>query len=319
MSHVRFFIAAACAGVALSSVAAPVFTAEPSDGAIRVLADGKLFTAYVFKGARKPVLYPLTAPDGTTLNREFPVRELAGETHDHPHHRSFWFGHGDVNGIDFWAEGPGSGTVEAEGIPETASKDGRVTIRAKNKWLAPDGKVVARDERVMQFLADGDAHCIEFAITLRSESGALKLGDTKEGTMALRLLDAFSFKNAATLARNSDGVEQKAVWGKHARWMNYETDLPAKAGRHGVAVFADPGNPGAPTRWHARDYGLLAANPFGEKAFDPKSEKVGGFTIPEGGSATWHYGFAFYAGRKNPADVDNLYQQFVGRKGAAKP
>lgn len=300
--------------LAATASAAPVFTTEKTDSEIRILADGKLACAYVFRGAEKPYVYPLTAPDGVTLNREFPMREVAGESHDHLHHRSLWFTHGDVNGVDFWSVAKGAGTIQVEGTPEAAVRDNVAQVRAHCRWVAPDGKVIARDETALSFGAlPGGERFIDVRIAMRGEGGPLVFGDTKEGSMGLRLLDAFNFKNAATVARNSEGDGNKTIWGRRARWVDYGTECGG--GWHGVAVFNHPDNPLSPPRWHARDYGLLAVNPFGEKSFDKKSGQAGGFTLPPGGEAVWRYRFVFYAGRKNADDVEKLAKSYAAPKG----
>ena len=72
-----------------------------------VTVDGKPFTAYVFTGHRKPILFPVIGPGGAAMTRSWPLVEgVAGEPQDHPHHESIWFTHGAVNGIDFWASHP---------------------------------------------------------------------------------------------------------------------------------------------------------------------------------------------------------------------
>src|SRR3954468_1629445 len=97
---------------------------------VRVEIGGSLFTEYVFgDGATRPYCYPVLAPDGTPLTRDFPQKETAGEEHDHPWHRSIWFAHSMVNGVDFWNEGAGDvgrspkakGRTEHEAFIETKS------------------------------------------------------------------------------------------------------------------------------------------------------------------------------------------------------
>ncbi len=61
-----------------------------------------------------------------------------------------------------------------------------------------------------------------------------------------------------------------------------------------IGIFDHPGNPGYPTYWHARGYGLFAANPLGDSVFDPKAPKHD-FTIEKGESATFRYRVVFYA------------------------
>src|SRR5207248_1108214 len=75
---------------------------------VRVEIGGQHFTDYVFgDGASRPYCYPILAPDGTPLTRDFPMKQTPGEDTDHPWHRSLFFAHSYVNGVDFWNEGTG--------------------------------------------------------------------------------------------------------------------------------------------------------------------------------------------------------------------
>src|SRR3954469_12314686 len=75
---------------------------------VRVEIGGQLFTEYVFgDGASRPYCYPVLAADGTSLTRDFPMKETPGEETDHPWHRAIFFAHSMVNGVDFWNEGSG--------------------------------------------------------------------------------------------------------------------------------------------------------------------------------------------------------------------
>src|SRR5213075_999157 len=111
---------------------------------VRVEIGGQLFTEYVYgDGASRPYCYPIMAPDGTSLTRDFPMKKTEGEETDHPHHRALMFAHSNVNGIDFWNEGnagtrfPKGSTVN-DGLVET--KSGAVgVIRVRNRLVAPDG------------------------------------------------------------------------------------------------------------------------------------------------------------------------------------
>ena len=93
-----------------------------ADDRVRIEIGGKLFSEYIFKGAPKPYLYPVLAADGTEMTRNYPMRnDVAGEAKDHPHHRSMFFTHGDVNGLDFWAEtnGPKQGRIVSEAVEQS--------------------------------------------------------------------------------------------------------------------------------------------------------------------------------------------------------
>src|SRR5436309_57659 len=82
---------------------------KKTDTAVEVTVGGQLFTRYIFAGGPKPYLYPLIGPTGKPVTRGFPMEKRERESNDHPHHRSLWFTHGSVNGVDFWSEDPKAG------------------------------------------------------------------------------------------------------------------------------------------------------------------------------------------------------------------
>ena len=68
---------------------------DRSKGAV-VKIDGQLFTEYLVRSGTKPILWPIIGPTGKPMTRDYPLRDRAGEKTDHPHQRSLWFTHGDV-------------------------------------------------------------------------------------------------------------------------------------------------------------------------------------------------------------------------------
>jgi hypothetical protein len=77
-----------------------------------------------------------------------------------------------------------------------------------------------------------------------------------------------------------------------------------------IVIFDNPENPGFPTYWHARGYGLFAANPLGRKAFDPKADEMD-FTIPAGQSATFRYRVVIFSRIATPESIEAAYKAFV--------
>jgi hypothetical protein len=161
-----------------------------ADDRVRVELGGQLFTEYIFKGAQKPYLYPVLAADGTPMSRNFPMKKgVPGEVEDHPHHRSLFFTHGDVNGLDFWAEmgGAKQGKIVNESV-EHSVKNGTGIIQARNKWVGPDGAVQLTDDTTIRFRATPDGRILDYEVTLKAPADKpVVFGDTKEGSMAIRL------------------------------------------------------------------------------------------------------------------------------------
>jgi hypothetical protein len=284
---------------------------------LRVEIDGQLFTEYFFKDVPRPYCYPVIGPGGAPMTRNWPLKTTPNEEHDHPHHRSFWFAHGSVNGYDFWSEEKGYGKTVHEAFTEIKSGKSFGVIKSTNKWIANNGTVVCTDDRTLRVYepAASTERVLDFEITLHASNGNITLGDTKEGTMALRLAETMRLKGAVGHGRivNSAGVRDGETWGKRADWCDYYGPVDGKT--VGVAIFDHPQNPRHPTWWHVRDYGLFAANPFGQHDFEKLPDKTAGnLTVPVGSSLTFRYRFYFHEGDESQARVAQRYQEYVAGK-----
>lgn len=287
---------------------------------IQVNIDGEKFTEYHFKDVSRPFLYPILGPGGVHMTRRWPQEEVAGEERDHPHHHALWWSHGAANDVDFWSEGAKAGkTVQKSIVKKKGGKKEGVLV-TQNDWLSKEGTVVASDQRTIRFhQSPANARLVDFEITITASSGDLVLGDTKEGTMAIRLAESMRVtqpKNKPGLGHIelSTGEKDVATWGKRAAWCDYYGPVEGKT--VGVAILDHPSNPRHPTWWHVRDYGLFAANPFGVHDFEKKPKGTGDLTIPAGKSLTFRYRFLFHDGDTASAKVA---EQFAEYSKGAKP
>lgn len=295
------FVGAACAapGPAVQFVA--------SGDRVVVTAGGEPFAEYRADGPRGPCVWPLHAPGGQTVTRAFPFAEVAGEAHDHVHHTSLWFAHGAANGVDCWA---GTGRIVAVGTPAVDAATGAIVQGCE--WRDEKGAVVCRERRELCFAATADARTVDFAVALLRAEGPLRLGDTKEGTMALRVRTEFCLegKGAAGSISNSEGQTGAAAWGQHARWVAYSAPLDGVL--HTVAMFDHPGNHGHPTTWHARGYGLCAANPFGLHDFTKAPVGAGDLEIAAGSELRLRYRVWLHRGPCDAAAIEAAWRAFAG-------
>lgn len=289
---------------------------------LRIEINGQLFTEYVFKGAPHVYYYPVLGPGGLAMTRNWPMKDSQGEEHDHKHHRSLWYSHGAVNGVDFWSEDQKAGQILHEKFLEIKSGADSGVIRSQNKWVAPDGKTVLRDERVFRVYArPNNERLFDFEITLKAPAEReIVLGDTKEGSMAIRVAESMRLlapkekgerkaKAGAGRIVQSTGVRDAETWGKAADWCDYYGPIEGKT--VGVAIFDHPSNPRHPTSWHVRDYGLFAANPFGLHDFEKKAPGAGNLVIAAGKSVTFKYRFYLHEGDEQSAKVAERYEQYA--------
>ena len=298
---------------------------------IEVRIGGRPFTTYYFgPESPKPYLHPLRTAQGTIVTRGYPmVKNIPGESHDHPHHRALFFTHGDVNGIDFWGEGQPSKaaqtahgqTYSSEELPkgrtvfrkleEIKSGPDSGATKADFDLVGPDGKVIATETQVYTFRGGPSTRTIDCEFTLQATNGPVKMGDTKEGTFAIRVVKALEAPNVHML-NSEGGVGEKQIWGKRANWVDYSGTVAAE--KLGIAIFDDPTNPKHPTYWHAREYGLFAVNPFGEHDFLSDPKRDGSITIPAGGSLTFRYRVLIHHGDAAEAKIADAYGQYAAGK-----
>lgn len=292
---------------------------------VRVEVDGELFTEYCFKGGPHVYFHPLLGPGRAPLTRNYPMqRDSEDEEHDHPHHRSLWYSHGSVNGIDFWAESPKSGKIVHDKFLEVTSGDKTGVIRSLNNWTGPDGETVCTCEQLFRVYAGpATERLIDFEVTLKASDKPMVLGDTKEGSMALRLAETMRLKpnkfNAGKEAGHivqSTGARDDETWGKRAEWCDYHGPVDGKI--VGIAIFDHPGNPKHPTWWHVRDYGLFAANPFGVHDFEKKSADAGNVTVEPGKTITFRYRLYIHEGDEQQGKVAEHYAAYKNATSKAK-
>lgn len=291
------------------------------DDRVRIEIGGKLFSEYRFRGAPKPCLYPILDADGNSYTRDYPLVKNPAEVPDHDWHRGVWFAHGLVNGHDFWREIPErkTGTIVHEALLETSGGPTGV-LRARSRWVAADGAVICTDETAIRIARTAAGTFVDFEVTLRASHGPLVLGDTEEGTLAVRVNEALRVthgkgkeKRAGTgRLVNANGESGIPAWGRRAAWCDYSGPLP-NGTVIGVALFDHPSNPRHPTWWHARDYGLLSANPFGQHDFEKLRDRpqAGALAVPAGGELVLRYRFVFHRGDEKAARIADLYRDYA--------
>jgi hypothetical protein len=305
-----------------ATAARAAITAERSDRGAIVKIDGQLFAEYLTHEGHQPAVWPIIGPTGKPMTRQYPMGELLpGEKDDHLHHVSLWFAHGNVNGLDFWtlrdhaAAHKDNQIVHREFVTTEATGD-QAKIVARNDWLS-EGQKICEDQRTLLFGGDAEKRWIDFSIKIMATEGDLTLGDTKEGTFGVRVSGPLTVdaKLGAAII-NSRGQRDAEAWGMFADWVD---DFgPVDGETIGIALFNHPSNFRNPTRWHARTYGLLAANPFGDSEFPPDSTapKQAAVTIAKGDRLALRYRVLLHRDDPAEADVAKAYRDFAATPAA---
>lgn len=291
---------------------------RPSDSGAVITVAGEPFAEYVADAGRRPAIWPIYGPGGRAMTRSWPIGPLGeAEVDDHPHHTSLWLGHGDVNGHDFWHDSDDTRIVH-RAFTRLEIEDAEAVVETTNDWVA-DGAVVVTDRRTIRFglVAPSDVaspRYIDFTAELTAPGAPVTFGDTKEGTFAVRVPGPM--KLTATL---DDGVEGGRIessrgrtdgdaWGRPAEWVAYSGPLTPEADgpRGGIAIYADPSSWRPAPRWHVRDYGLFAANPFGDREFPAAPATQGAVTLAPGESLVLRYRVVLFAGDASALEAQRV-------------
>jgi len=314
LSTVAFL--ATFASASLAQEAMVTFKKSDQQHKVDVLIGGKLFTTFMYPDTlEKPVLYPLTTAAGTAITRGFPLAPKAGDPTDHPHHIGLWFNFENLNGLDFWNNSyaiPADrkaqyGWIRTDKITET--KNGKTGILAYHaNWTNQAKEVILEENTRFEFIGNATQRIIDRVTTLKANQDAV-FTDAKDGMLGLRLAHELQMpttkdekftdgKGIVTTVKggtdkiptgnylSSEGKTGDAVWSTRGVWCKVYGQIGTDS--VSVVIIDHPKNPNYPTFWHARGYGLFAANPLGEKVFT-NGASAKNLTLKKGESTTFRY------------------------------
>jgi hypothetical protein len=319
---------------------AVTFVIKDKEKKVDVIIGGKFFTSYIYtSNIEKPVLYPLETASGVLVTRGFPLNPRPNERTDHPHHIGMWFNYGDVSGLDFWNNSyaiPDSvkykyGSIKHQQIVsvENGKASGKLVILAN--WVDIKGKVLLKEKTSFVFSGDASHRVIDRTTVITAQQEKVSLKDNKEGILGIRVTreleipadkpeiftDAQGIPTKVAALNNegvtgnyltSEGKTGNDVWGTRGKWcLMYGKKSNQDVS---IAIFDHPGNPGYPTYWHARGYGLFAANNLGQEALSNGKDKLN-FSLEPGKSATFKYRIVITNGvTPTAAQLDKIAENF---------
>jgi methane monooxygenase PmoA-like len=308
-----------------------------------ITAGGQPFTEFIYPDSlEKPVLYPVVAGDGQLVTRGFPLQPRPGEPVDHPHHIGIWFNYENVNGLDFWNNSFAIpidkkhlyGWIRTDSILQTESGVSGKLVYSAN-WTDQSGNILLKEKTSFRFFAGGQERIIDRVTTLTA-SCDISLPDNKDGLIGMRVTRELQIPasapkkyidnkgNITTVAAGPDLVSNgnyltsagkmgDSAWATRGNWCM----LYGKKGEDtlSIVMIDHPRNPGYPTYWHARGYGLFAANPLGQKVFSNGKESLN-LSIKKGQSVTFRYRIVINAGneRMSTGRIGQLTDDFAGLK-----
>jgi hypothetical protein len=310
-----------------------------ADKKVDILYGGELLTSYCyFDSTAKPILFPIKTVTGVTVTRGFPIAPRAGERTDHPHHTGLWLNYESVNGLDFWnnsyAIPPEKkslyGSIVHGEIRSIESGKKKARLVASGAWIDNTGNELLREVTEFIFSVSGNTFVIDRTTTLTGIQDVV-FKDVKDGMLGMRVARELELPsdqsdnfvdaqgNVTTVARasnegvtgmyvNREGIKGDDTWGKRSEWT-YLTGT--KDGEQiTIGIIDHPSNIGYPTYWHARGYGLFAANPLGQKVFSNGKEEMN-LTIKKDEHVTFRYRILVHSGGEMSRDqMDQFMKEF---------
>jgi len=301
-----------------------IFKEQP---VIEFRSGDQLVTRYYYgESVAKPYFWPMIAPNGAPVTRAWPMEKgTTGETTDHVHQKSAWFCHGDVipegleitskinhvTGIDFWSETKGHGKIVCTKVEKPVVDASGVHVATTNEWRTAEGVPILLERRTIHLSESQGGRLVTLDIDLTPTDYAITFGDTKEGSMGVRVNDKIAVKPGMGNYRNAEGkLGESQVWGQKSHWCDYFGKVDDKTA--GISVFDDPRNP-HPATWHARGYGLMAANPFGraKSGFPAQKGMTDLVKLAKGEHLKLRYGLFLHDGDTDAGKVEKAFTAFA--------
>lgn len=282
-----------------------------SDGnqVIFAAGDQPLLTYYLgdARGAiKRPFFAHIHTLSGTPVTRNYPPgpRDRSDHADMHP---GLWLAFGDISGVDFWRNQGTVQHVKFTRAPAAHSNSHGGFTQLKH-YLTPQGVLLC--EEAFNLRVHLRAHCylLEFDTSFTGPR-AFTFGDQEEMGLGVRVATPLSELAGGDLEDAENRKTAKSIWSHSAKWCLYEGQVAEPT--VGVAVFCHPDNFRG-SWFHARDYGLLVANPFGRAAM--RKGKPSEIVVPAGDSLRLRYGVLVYEGLDRQA-IDSAFQEYLALNG----
>jgi hypothetical protein len=315
---------------------------DPKENKVDIIIGQKPFTSFLYPDTlEKPVLFPIHAANGTIVTRGFPLKPIAGDPTDHPHHIGLWLTFENVNGLDFWNNSyaipaekkSGYGWIKTDRILETKGGAKGVLSYHAN-WTNQKNNILLEETTRFEFSGNDHQRIIDRTTVLKADT-LVTFTDAKDGLLGLRLAHALQIptnedqkfaddKGNVTVVKGgtdktangnyltSEGKQGDSAWSTRAVWCKVYGKMENDS--ISITIIDHPRNPNYPTFWHARGYGLFAANPLGEKVFTNGASQKN-LTLKKGETVTFRFRILIDNSDKtiSPEQLNRQAEEFAKR------
>jgi len=337
-------------GTPLSAAEVSLTVEKDPSGGFSVKADGQPFASYVLDQANKPYLWPIYGPGGKLMTRQYPMKQVEGEQHDHPHHRGLSFGLESSGGGAWkfptnWDGLTGEEKITGGGDTwhekttfEEMQKQPKQALRGTQR-LAMLGSIVHRE--FTELKAEAGMVVVAEKCDYLDPSGKRFMSEerrfTFRATQDARSIDVDQDFIATDGPVKIDDRKDAGLGLRLPTSMAVDTKLggkivtsegatnteawgkpakwcdysgPVDGETLGVAMLSHPSTYRFPTRWHVRPYGLFSANPFAVRDYD-KSQPDGVTSIGAGERLKLRHRLVFHKGDEKAGGVEAAFEAYA--------
>jgi hypothetical protein len=284
----------------------PAVSFRTVPGEVRISVAGEVVATYVHadENIPRPYFAHVKSPEGIQLTRNHPPDPEHDDTDHDSMHPGIWMAFGDLDGEDFWRN---KGRVVHETyINQPTGGPGKGTFVAGNRYERANGERVCCEICRIVFLVRPAGYLLLWDSTFSADR-RFYFGDQEEMGLGFRVATPISVARGGTMVDSADRRNGREIWGKTADWCDYSGTIDGR--KVGMTLMCHPANFRA--SWmHARDYGVIVANPFGRKAFtEGEASKV---IVEPGEKLRLRYGVWLHDGPKDTSfELKAAYEEFL--------
>jgi len=311
---VLFIILSFCACAAAfgaEEVPEVAFKHEPNK--LLITVGGAPFASYVYDDSEitRPYFAHVHTPAGIQVTRNHPPIKGKDPTDHATYHPGIWLTFGDISGNDYWRLK--ARTLHDKFIVPPQGGPGRGTFTVRNVYLSAEGnrRVCVETCRYTILVRPG-GYLLLWDSSFTSDSGDFYFGDQEEFGLGIRVATPISVREGGHITDSEGRRDEEQVWGKQADWCDYSGTIDGQ--RVGMTIMPDPNN-FRRCWYHARDYGLVVANPFGRNAMT-RGEKS---KVAVRKGEKFHLGYAVFiysAPANGKVHIDAAYKDYLKTIGA---
>lgn len=237
---------------------------EMKPGEVVIKVDDRPIATYVYRDPTgkipRPYFAHVKAPGGIQVTRNHPPVTGRDRTDHESMHPGIWMAFGDLGGADFWRNKARIAHVRFAEQPQGGP--GRGSFVEEKEYLRADHSLVCRERFDCRIHIRDSGYLLLWDSTFSSPD-EFAFGDQEEMGLGLRVATALSESEGGRLRDSEGRLGARMIWSQAATWCDYSGSMDGR--RIGMTLMCHSAN-FRPSWMHARDYGLVAANPFGRRA-----------------------------------------------------